>query len=231
MSAGVGEPRQPNRPVRSRRVRVLIVDDHPIFRRGLRDLIAEEPDFEVCCEAADAPEALRRVGTDPPDVAIIDLSLKESHGLELIEAIKARNERIKMLVCSVHDESSFAERALRAGAMGYISKQEAADKLIEALRQIVQGEIWVSQRAARRLLHRMAGGKPPDTDPVQSLTNRELEVFEMIGEGLTTKQIARRLHLSPKTVEAHREKIKAKLNVPNSAQLSRHAFQWVHEHR
>lgn len=211
--------------------RILIVDDHPIFRRGLSELIAEEPDLEVCCEAASTAEALRHVETACPDVVIVDLSLKHGHGIELIEQIKARNERIKMVVCSVHDESLFAERALRAGAMAYVNKQEATETLIDAIRQVLDGEIYVSAPLAKRLLHTFVGGKPSGQDPIATLTSREIEVFQMIGEGLTTKQIARRLHLSPKTIDAHREKIKTKLKLANSVQLSRCAFQWVHENR
>jgi DNA-binding NarL/FixJ family response regulator len=218
-------------PWNTRRARILIVDDHPIFRRGLSELIAAEPDLEVCCEAGDAPEAMRRLEGDRPDVVVVDLSLKSGHGIELIEQIKARDETVKMLVCSMHEESLFAERALRAGALGYINKQETSDKLIDAIRHVLQGEIYVSPHLAKRLLHTLVGGTAPGRDPVQNLTNREMEVFQMIGQGLTTKQIARRLHLSPKTVEAHREKIKTKLNLANSAQLSHRAFQWVHQNR
>ena len=211
------------------RVRILIVDDHPIFRHGLRDLIEEEPDLTVCGEAADAGEALQLVRSAKPDVAIVDLSLRDGHGLELIEQIRQRDQSVQMLVCSVQAESHFAERALRAGAMGYLNKQEAADKLIEALRQILRGEIYVSGPMAKRLLHGLVGGKGSAQNPVESLTNREIEIFQMIGQGLTTKQIARRLHLSHKTIEAHREKIKTKLRLANSIQLSHCAFQWMRD--
>jgi len=213
------------------RVRVLIVDDHPIFRRGLRDLIEEEPDLVVCAEAADAGEAMKLVKTHSPDVAVVDLSLKGGHGLELIEQIREHDEQIRMLVCSVHPESHFAERVLRAGAMGYVNKQEAADKLIDAIRQILDGEIYVSDPIAKRLLHSLVGGKRTGKSPIESLTNREMQIFEMIGQGLTTKQIAGQLHLSPKTVEAHRENIKTKLSLSNSVQLSYFAFHWTHEQK
>ena len=211
------------------RVRILIVDDHPIFRHGLRDLIEEEPDLAVCAEAGDAGEALQLVRTAKPDVAVVDLSLKGGHGLELIEQIGERDARVRMLVCSVQAESHFAERALRAGAMGYLNKQEAADKLVEALRHILRGEIYVSGPMAKRLLHGLVGGKRSPQNPVESLTNREIEIFQMIGQGLTTKQIARQLHLSHKTIEAHREKIKTKLGLANSIQLSHCAFQWTRD--
>ena len=214
-----------------RRARILIVDDHPIFRRGLQDLIAEEDDLEVCGEAEETSEALRQVQGNTPDVVVVDLSLKSGHGIELIEQIREQNEQVRMVVCSMHDESLFAERALRAGAMAYINKQEAIDKLIEAIRHVLQGDVYLSPRMTRLLLHGVVGGAASGQSPVERLTNREIEVFQMIGQGLTTKQIARRLDLSPKTVDAHREKIKTKLNLANSVQLSHRAFQWVHENR
>ncbi|NUQ64235.1 MAG: response regulator transcription factor [Pirellulales bacterium] len=211
--------------------RVLIVDDHPIVRHGLAELIAHEPDLEVCGEAGDTPEALRQVDTTQPHVVIVDISLKSGHGIDLIEQIKAKDERIKMLVSSIHDESLFAERALRAGAMGYINKQEATEKVIDAVRQVLRGEIYLSPRMSNRLLHTVVGGDRLNSNPIEGLSNRELEVFEMIGQGLTTKQIAGKLHLSPKTIETHREKIKMKLNLANSTELSHRAVQWVLENR
>jgi len=209
--------------------RILIVDDHPIVRRGLRELVADEPDLEVCGEAEDVSQAIEQLETARPDVVVVDLTLKSGHGLELIQEIRARNNRIKMLVSSMHDETLFAERALRAGAAGYVSKQESPDKIIDAVRQVLRGEIYLSTRMASRLLHRVATGERLEKHPIQNLSDRELEVFEMVGQGLTTKQIARKLDLSHKTIETHREKIKAKLNLRNSTELSRHATQWVLE--
>lgn len=211
--------------------RVLIVDDHPIVRHGLAELISAEPDMEVCGQASDTNEALEQVEATHPHVAVIDISLKSGHGIELIEQIKTRDRHLKMLVSSIHDETLFAERALRAGAMGYLNKQEAVEKIIEALRQILRGEIYLSPSMSNRLLHAVVSGEPLDENPIDSLSNRELEVFEMIGQGLSTKQIARKLHLSPKTVETHREKIKSKLNLANSTELSHRAIQWVLENR
>jgi len=211
------------------RYRVFLVDDHPIVRRGMMELIAEEPDLEVCGEAADAPEALQQELALAPDVAIIDLSLRNGHGIELIERIRGHNEGVKMLVASMHDEALFAERALRAGARGYFNKQECGSKLVDAIRHVLRGEIYLSPYMANRILHAVANGEPVDHDPIKNLSNRELEVFELIGNGLATKQIAGRLHLSPKTVETHREKIKSKLNLANSNELSRRAVQWVLE--
>jgi DNA-binding NarL/FixJ family response regulator len=215
--------------IKADKFRILIVDDHPIVRRGLRELVADEPDLEVCGEAEDVAGALQQVEALSPDVVVIDLSLKGGHGLELIQEIKARKRPVKMLVSTMHDESLFAERVLRAGAMGYISKQESPDKIVGALRQVLRGEIYLSPRMANRFLHRLASGQSFETSPIDSLSDRELQVFEMIGQGLATKQIARKLDLSPKTIEAHREKIKAKLNLKSGAELSRHATQWVLE--
>ncbi|MBN2578814.1 MAG: response regulator transcription factor [Pirellulales bacterium] len=215
-------------PTVPKKHRVLIVDDHPIVRRGLTELISQEPDLEVCGEAADTAEALALLETVYPDAAIIDISLKSGHGLELIAQIKAKNENIRMLVSSMHDELLFAERALRAGALGYLPKQEPIEKLIEALRQVLRGEIYLSPRMANRMMHVLIG-QSVDGDPIKSLSNRELEVFEMIGQGMTTQNIARKLELSAKTIETHREKIKSKLNLKNSAELNRRAVQWVLE--
>lgn len=215
----------------TRRTRVLIVDDHPTLRRGLVALIQDEPDLEVCGEADRADEALRLVQELGPDVVVVDLSLKQGTGLELIEQVKALDKGIKMLVASMHEESLYAERALRAGAMGYINKQETIDKLVDAIRQILRGQIYLSEQMTERVLHRVSDGEKLEDDPINRLSNRELEVFQLIGQGLTTKQIAEKLTLSPKTVETHREKIKSKLNLKNGTEVNLHAIQWVLEHR
>jgi len=211
--------------------KVLIVDDHPIVRHGLAELIARQPDLEMCGDAADVPEALRQVEARRPDVAVIDISLEGGNGIELIERIRALYPEVKVLVSSMHDENIFAGRALRAGALGYINKRESIRKVIDAVRQVLRGEIYLSTQMANRLLHRAAVGEPLDHNPAETLSNRELEVLEMIGHGMTTRQIARKLDISPRTVETHRKKIKTKLNLANSAQLSRAAFQWVQEQR
>jgi DNA-binding NarL/FixJ family response regulator len=213
----------------SRKHRVLLVDDHPLVRRGVADVIAREPDLELCGEAADVMEAMSEVERSNPDVVVIDLSLKTGHGLDLLEKIKARGSQVKTLVSSMHDETLFAERVLRAGAMGYVTKQEPPETLVRAIRQVLRGEVYLSPRMTNRLLRRVASGNSAGEDPVADLSNRELEVYEMIGQGLTIQQIAMRLQLSPKTVETHREKIKQKLNVKNSAELNRRAVQWVLE--
>jgi DNA-binding NarL/FixJ family response regulator len=214
---------------RSGKFRVLLVDDHPLVRRGVADVIAHEGDLEICGEAADVAEAMREVERTQPDLVLVDLALKSGHGLELIEKLKARNPKVKTLVSSMHDETLFAERVLQAGAMGYITKQEPPEMLVRAVRQVLRGEVYLSPRMTSRLLHRVAGGSPLREDPIQGLSNREIEVYEMIGQGLTVQQIAVRLHLSPKTVETHREKIKQKLSLKSSAELGRRAIQWVLE--
>jgi DNA-binding NarL/FixJ family response regulator len=213
----------------SKKHRILLVDDHPLVRRGLADVIARESDMETCGEAGDVMEALQEVERTKPDVVVIDLTLKTGHGIELIERLKSRDPHVKTLVSSMHDEALFAERVLRAGAMGYISKQEPPDALVRAIRQVLRGEVYLSPRMTSRLLHRVAAGGTSQEDPVEGLSNREIEVYEMIGQGLTIQQIAGRLHLSPKTVETHREKIKQKLNLKSSAELNRRAVQWVLE--
>jgi DNA-binding NarL/FixJ family response regulator len=218
-------------PLGAQQVRVLIVDDHPLVRRGLAETIAAESDMAVCGEAADGSEALRLVEAAHPHVMIIDLSLKTGHGIDLIEQIKARDDQIKMIVSSMHDESLFAERVLRAGAVGYLNKQEPTERIIESIRQVMRGEIALSPRMANRLLHSVVGGEPLTQDPIHTLSNRELEVFDMIGQGMSTKQIASKLHLSHKTIETHREKIKTKLNLGNANELSHRAVQWVLEKR
>ena len=211
------------------RYKILIVDDHPIVRLGLAQVINREPDLEVCGEAATVPEAMRQIEAPGPDVVIIDISLEGENGIELIEHIQARWPRVKTLVSSAHDERVFAGRVLRAGALGYLSKREAIAKIVEAIRRVLGGEIYLDGPTASSLLRRAASGKPFDGDPVAVLSNRELEVFEMIGRGLNTRQIASRLDLSPKTIESHRKVIKSKMSVTTSAQLSQVAFQWVQE--
>jgi DNA-binding NarL/FixJ family response regulator len=210
---------------------VLIVDDHPIVRKGLMDVINEAVDLEVCGEAASVPEALKQAETTQPHVVIIDISLGGEDGIELIDYIKSRWPSMKMLVSSAHDEKVFAGRVLRAGALGFISKREPLPQVVEAVRQVLRGEVYLSPQMATCLLQRAAIGESLDEDPVQALSNRELQVFEMIGEGLNTREIARRLGISPKTVESHRKVVKTKLNILSSSQLSRRAFQWVQENR
>ncbi len=211
------------------RRRVLIVDDHPVVRQGLSLTIGREPDLEVCGEAEHIEEALRLVEGRHPDVVIIDLSLDGEDGIELIDYIKSRWSAVKILVYSSHDEDTFAGRVLRAGATGFVSKREAMPKIVAAVRQVLCGEVYLSPQMTTTLLQRAAIGKPLDHNPMEALSTRELQVFEMIGQGMSTMQIAEKLKVSPKTVESQRKVIKTKLNVQTSAQLSRRAFQWVQE--
>jgi len=210
--------------------RILIVDDHPIVREGLTAVLSHKPGLEVCGEAATLVEALSLIDTLQPDLAIIDLSLSDGSGLELIKRIRARDVPTKMLVLSMSDESLYAERSLRAGAMGFLHKQEARGKLLDAIRQVLDGKIFVSPAINERLLQQVIVGKQPlQQSPITALSDRELEVFELIGQGLGSHEIAHRLHLGIKTVETHRMRIKKKLDLKNSLELVRHATQWVLE--
>jgi DNA-binding NarL/FixJ family response regulator len=212
-------------------VKILLVDDHPIVRRGLRDLLAAEKDLVVCGEAGSAEDAMQLIEETQPDLAIVDISLSETGGLELIKQIKAANEHIKVLVASMHDESVFAERALRAGALGYVEKARAPEQLVHAIRQVLQDRIYLSHQMTERFLNRARGGKPTKSSSIDSLTDRELEVFELFGQGLTTKLIAERLHRSVKTIETHRESIKHKLGLGTSNELTHRATLWLWESR
>jgi DNA-binding NarL/FixJ family response regulator len=212
------------------KARVLVVDDHPVVRHGLIQLIDSENDLEVCGQAASAQEALEVMSNSNPDLVIIDISLEGTNGIELIKQIKGQYEGMKMLVSSMHDESLYAERALRAGAMGYINKDTATEKVVTAVRQILRGKIYLSDEMSDRMLHGLSQRDgDAEQSPIQRLSNRELEVFELIGRGVTTREIAERLNLSIKTVETHRENIKRKLNLEKSSELTRCAVQWVLE--
>ena len=206
-------------------VRVLIVDDHPIVRRGLSQLIEQEPDLEVCGEADDADTALAAFVKLEPDIALVDLMLQGASGTDLIKNLKAQNENIPILVISMHDEAVYAERALRAGAHGYIMKEEATGQVLTALRKVVGGDVYVSERMVGHLLRRMVGGAGHGAG-IDGLSDRELEVFQWIGRGLSVPDIAERLKVSPKTVESYRAHIKDKLNLANSAEVMRSAVQW-----
>lgn len=211
-------------------IRILIVDDHPLVRQGLVGLLSAEHDFEICGEASGADEARRLAARHSPDVAIVDLSLKDGSGIELIKELHARSDQTKLLVLTMHDESLFAERALRAGAVGFVSKHEASRTIIKAIRTVLGGKLYLSERMTERMLKRVVGaGDAVVRSPIERLTDREIEVFEMIGQGLTSRQIAQRLDLSPKTIETHREHLKEKLDLKNANELTKHAVQWVLE--
>jgi len=214
----------------ARRARILIVDDHPLVRVGLAQLVSDQPDLEMCGECESAEEALRLIETAQPDVVVVDLSLKSGHGLTLIRDIRSRYKAIRVLVYSMHDELLFAERALQAGAMGYVNKQTGTEELVSAIRKVVQGSLAVSPRIAETVLSRALDGEwERPTDPVALLSNRELEVFELLGRGLAVRQIAERLHRSVKTVETHRERIMRKLRLNSAPELMRRAVEWVIE--
>jgi len=226
-----GSKARRRRGARRRVTRILLVDDHPMLRRGLAELISHEPDLGICGEADCAAEAIKRVDDDHPDLVIVDISLPDLNGVELIKQIKTRHPNLKLLVCSMHDEKIYAERALRAGALGYISKEEAAGQVVTAIRRVLQGEVYLSRQMANRMLQRMRTGDDADAveSPVDRLTDREIEVFELIGRGMSTREIADQLHLSVKTIDAHRQKIKAKLKLAHSNELVQHAVEWVLE--
>lgn len=208
--------------------RIAIIDDHELVRFGIRQLIESEVDLEVCGEAADMPGALRVIRETSPHVAIVDLSLQEGSGLELVKEIKGSFPDVMILVCSLHEEAIFAPRVLRAGGRGYVHKQQPAKNIISAIRRVLAGGIYLSPAVSERMLQEIVGNTVPlDTSLPATLSDRELEVFDMIGRGLTTRQIAERLYLSPKTVEFHRDKIKQKLGVENSNLLMQRAVAWV----
>jgi DNA-binding NarL/FixJ family response regulator len=208
--------------------RILIVDDHPIVREGFAALIAGHADLSVCGQAEDIDGALRLIEQSLPDIAVIDISLKNESGLELIRHIKEQFKSVRMLAVSMHDENLYGERVLAAGAMGYLNKQTAGRKIVDAIHQILHGRIYLSEELSERLLTRqVTGNKNRPTIGVEALTDRELEVFTLIGTGLTTNEIAEKLYLSIKTIETHRQKIKWKLNLKNTAELSREAAHWV----
>lgn len=209
-------------------VRIMVVDDHPIVVEGYRQLINRQRNLEVRAVASSAIEALRKAKLIQPNLAVVDIMLKNSSGLDLVKDLKSRLPDIKLLVVSARDESVFAERALHAGACGYVNKEVATTKLIEAIRYVLGGGIYLSENMTSRLLHRAANGNDDlHQSTAEILADRELETFELIGHGLTTREIAARMHLSPKTVDRHRENIKRKLNLNNANELIHHATIWV----
>ncbi len=212
----------------AKKKRVFVVDDHPIVRQGLSLLINQEADLFVCGEAEEMHSALQAIASSNPDILIVDISLNGPDGLELLKNARITSPRLPVLILSMHDESIYAERALRAGANGYIMKQEATDKVLVAVRRILSGEIYVSDRIANHMLrHYVRGSHPAERSSVSELTDRELEVFRLIGEGHGTRQIAETLHLSVKTVESYQAHIKEKLSLRSARELVQHAVQWT----
>src|SRR3954466_2031598 len=210
------------------KLKVLIVDDHPITRQGMKALINQQINLEVCGEADSAPLALEMLGKLQPDLAIVDVSLKTTNGLELTKNIKAHAPNLPILVVSMHDEGLYAERALRAGAMGYVMKQEAGEKVALAIQHLLRGEIFLSSRMKEKMLHRFVNKKREGmVFSIDTLSDREMEVFQLIGNGYSTRQIAQKLNLSSKTIDSYREHLKLKLNLDSGAELVRHAIQWA----
>ncbi len=208
--------------------RILIVDDHPIVREGLTQQINRESDLTVCAQASNATHALAAIEAHKPDLALVDINLPGRNGLELLRDIRAVAPKLPVLVLSMHDEGVFAERVLRAGGRGYVCKEAGGDKLLEAIRRVLSGQIYVSETVSTRLLNSLSGKQEAGTvSPVEQLTDRELEVFTLIGQAKETKEIARKLNMSGKTVEAHRAAIKRKLRLKTGPELTRHAVLWV----
>jgi DNA-binding NarL/FixJ family response regulator len=208
--------------------RIFIVDDHAVVRDGLAQLLRGEPGFAVCGEAGSAEEALDVAARASPDLAIVDISLGGANGLELIKNLRVLQPGLRILVLSMHDEAHFAERALRAGAHGYVMKREARARIMEAVRAVCAGDVYVSDRIRQSMLHQyLHGSAPGERSPISRLTDRELEVLALLGRGESSKEIAARLHLSQKTVDTHRTHLKEKLNLKDTIELVRFASQWI----
>jgi DNA-binding NarL/FixJ family response regulator len=210
------------------KLRILLVDDHPMVRERLAAAIHEQPDLIVCGEAEDRFTALEMIENTAPHLAIVDLTLKQSHGLELIKDIRSRFPELAILVVSMHDELLHAERVIRAGARGYITKQEATDKIMVAIRRVLGGDVYMSEKMATRIAAGAVGSrKGVNTLPVARLSDRELRVFELLGQGHNTRQIADDLHLDMRTIETYRARIKEKLDLKDANELLQHAIRWM----
>jgi len=211
-----------------KKTRVLIVDDHPVVRDGLATIINHEQDLTVCGEAEDAYQAMKAIAELQPDVVIADISLKNSDGIELTKSIKAQHPKLFAIVLSVHDESVYAERALLAGAKAYLMKDAVSENIVKAIRTVLNGEIFVSDKILNNFLHKIAGDKAGTAKTqIDNLSDREFEIFRLIGEGVKASLIARQLHLSVKTIETYRSRIKEKLNLPNAAELLQYSIKWA----
>ena len=212
-------------------LRVLIVDDHPMMREGLAQLIEHEPDLCAAHQADNAAQALQMIAADLPDLVLLDISLPDKNGLEVIKDVHALYPALPILVVSMHDETLYAERVLRAGGRGYIMKQEGGEKLMKAIRQVLSGQIYVSESMSAKILAIFSGQRPGNHSPIEKLSDREFEVFQLIGQGQGTRQIAQRLHLSVKTVEVHRGNIKRKLQLQSGNDVIRYAIRWAEAQR
>ncbi len=210
------------------RKKILVVDDHPIMREGLAQLINHEPDLTVCGDAETAEQALTAVQSLQPDLVLADITLPGKNGLEFIKDLQAMRPDLAVLVLSMHDESLFAERVLRAGGRGYIMKQEGGKKLMGAIRQVLAGQIYVSEKMSARILENFSGRRSDSgASPIEKLTDREFEIFQLIGRGKGSRDIAEQLHISVKTVEVHRANMKEKLQLKTAPELVRHAVRWI----
>ena len=221
------EDRHAMRKENKEKTRIMIIDDHPLVRYGITQLINAENDLIVCCEAGDYDEAMEKLGAAKPDLAIVDLSLKDINGIELIKDMKIRYPSIHVLVLSMHDESFYACRAIRGGARGYVMKQDGTEILIKAIRSVLAGQMFVSYEIALKLIDRSSGQASSfEEDIAETLSDRELQIFEFIGKGFKTKDIARILNLSIKTIETYRSNIKSKLNISDASELLKQAILW-----
>jgi len=219
------------RKTTSSRQTIFIVDDHPMMREGLAQLISNEKDLALCGEAEDAADALNQIEKLKPNLAIVDITLRSSNGLELIKDLRLRAPGTAIIVVSMHDESLYAERVLRAGGRGYIMKQEGGKKLMTAMRHVLGGGTYVSEKMSARILDIFSGRRTEGASPVELLTDREFEVFQLLGQGFNTKVIAAKIHVSAKTVEVHRVNIKQKLKVDTAAELTHFAVRWMESQR
>jgi DNA-binding NarL/FixJ family response regulator len=210
----------------SNKIKILLVDDHPLVRDGLASLINQQPGFEVCGEAGTEADAMAATARLQPDVVIVDITLETGSGLELLKNLKAAHPQVRTLVLSMHDESLYAERALHAGARGYIMKREAAKRIIAGIQAVHAGQLFVSEKISAAMAEKFVTGKSAGTSPVEQLSDRELQVFELIGRGQTTRQISETLHVGFKTVQAYQARIKEKLNLATASELMREAIRW-----
>ena len=211
-----------------KKTRILVVDDHPIVRQGFAQLINSEDDLEMVAEAGDFAEAMDTLRQSSPDLAIVDISLKGGNGVDLTKAMLAENPKLPVLIISMHDEGLYVERVLRAGARGYLMKQEATEQVIGAIRKILKGDLYVSDRMGEALIHKFVSGQSTTGSPLENFSDRELEVLQLVGQGRGTRQIAEELHVSVKTIESHYAKIKEKLNLKTANELIQYAVKWFH---
>ena len=226
--AGASKPAT-TRPPEAAKRRVFIVDDHTMFREGLRQLIERESNLTVCGDAPDATEALAGIRAGQPDVVIVDISLAGTSGLDLIKDIKVEFEELPVLVVSMHDESLYAERALRAGAMGYVMKHEPARTVKAAIQKVLGGDLYLSEKMSTSVIHRLMRGQPDEpASPIEKLSDRELEVFRALGQGRAVRRIAEDMNLTIPTINSFRHRIKEKLGLKSSTEVMLHAIQWVH---